>query len=470
MKKAFIITVSILSCAILILTGFLISSQTSLNTTSSNLENLYQRSFYDLVNNVNNMEVEVSKLVVTNDSTSQQQALSKLKQQTSDAQNDLSLLPVNMNVLEKTTRFMNQLNGYCSTLISYKDSKIEGKDFETLQKVHTSLVTIKEELNTIIEKIMNGYRITNNLDDGGETADFSLNFSGLSNDTIEYPALIYDGPFADSVVKREIKGLPTNEITRDIAEKKVTEIFKDNIINLSYLGETNGKFETFDFGLTTQNNRNYVIQITKRGGFLLTLNSNAYNSNYQQLQDNLQNNKENENSTKDNAEVVKSESINNVTTETEKAVNLALDFAKKLELKNMECVWSASSQKICFVNLAPVIDDIVMYPDVIKVKIDLLDNEVIGWEACSYAYNHIEREDLIPQLTEDEARKLVSANLEIDKTRLCVIPLDYVGETLSYEFEGKYNDYTYYLYIDAYTGKQVRVLRIVQTQSGDLVL
>lgn len=491
MKKAFIITVSILSCAILVLSGFLISSTMSLGSTNMKLENLYQRSFYDLVDNVNNMEVEVSKLMVTNDSTSQQKSLSKLKQQSSDAESDLSLLPINMNILEKTTRFMNQFNGYCTTLISYKDGKIEGQDFETLGKVYNSIATIKEELNTIMEKIMNGYKISDNLDNGGESADFSLSFSGLSNDTIEYPALIYDGPFSDSVVKKEIKGLPKTEVTREEAEAKLTELFGNDITNLNYLGDTEGVFETYDFGLNTENGKNYFIQITKRGGFVLTINANASNNNNnsENLQDDLQNensqqnndiqnsNKsltdeeiEDKNATKEESEVVKAESINKVTTETQKAVEEALNFAKKLKLENMKCVWSASSQELCYINLAPVIDDITMYPDLIKVKVDLKNNSVIGWEASPYAYNHIEREDLIPQLTEQEAKNLVSKNLEVDNIKLCVIPLDYVGETLAYEFEGKYNDFTYYLYIDAYTGSQVRVLRIVQTQSGDLVL
>ena len=111
-----------------------------------------------------------------------------------------------------------------------------------------------------------------------------------------------------------------------------------------------------------------------------------------------------------------------------------------------------------------------MYPDLIKAKIDLNDNIVIGWEASSYAFNHVEREDLIAQLSLSEARKLVSNNLTIENERLCVIPLDFKGETLAYEFSGNYQGFKYYLYIDAYTGNQVRVLRIIQTDQGELVM
>lgn len=490
MKRAFIITVSILSCIIIAMTIALFSTNSTLNDTSMNLENLYQRSFYDLVNNVNNMEVEVSKLMVTNDSTSQQKSLAKLKQQSSDAENSLSLLPINENVLEKTTRFMNQFNGYCTSLITYKDGKIEDEDYETLGKIYNSIETIKKELNAIMEKIMKGYKISENVSNNGSKSDFSLNFVGLSNDTIEYPSMIYDGPFSDSTIKRKIKGLEDKEITENDAENLITKIFEDKITNLNYLGETQSNFVTYDFGVNTEDGKNYFIQITKKGGFLLTISSNILNqqnkneystevlkdnnSNNQNIEEVDINKKETENEAEKDVlnkqDVVKVESVNDINKETKTAVFVAEKFAEKLGLKNMRCVWSASSDEIAYINLAPVIDEITMYPDLIKVKVDLKNNMIVGWEATSYAYNHIERDDLIPQLTESEAKKLVSKNLQIDSQKLCVIPLEYVGETLAYEFAGTYNDYNYYLYIDAYTGNQVKVLKVVQTSEGELVL
>jgi len=485
MKKAFIITVSILSCVILVLSLFLYSTNVSLNSTNMNLENLYQRSFYDLVNNVNNMEVEVSKLMVSNDSTSQQKSLSKLKQQSSDAENSLSLLPINENILEKTTRFMNQFNGYCTSLITYKDGKIENEDYETLGNVYNSISNIKIELNKIMEKIMKGYRISDNLNGNDVNSDFSLNFSSLSNDTIEYPSLIYDGPFSDSTLKKSIKGLKSTEISENDAENLITKIFDNKITNLNFLGETNSNFVTFDFGVNTEDGKNYFIQITKQGGFLLTISSNVLNDNLGSVttevvkDDNSSgeieiaeetNVDESSINKTEESTIVKVESINNLTSEIEKAIDTAENFAKKLGLNDMKCVWSAASEEISYINLAPVIDDIIMYPDLIKVKVDLKNNSLVGWEATSYAYNHTERDDLIPQLSEEEARKLVSSNLDINSQKLCVIPLDYVGETLAYEFAGKYNDFNYYLYIDAYNGSQVRILKVVQTDEGELVL
>lgn len=203
MKKAFIITVSILCLVIAGLVVALSLTSTNLTSTSASLESLYQRNFYDLVANVNNMEVEVSKLMVSKDSTSQQKILSNLKQQSSDAEGSLSYLPVSSEVLLETTQFMNKLNGYCTSLITYKQGQISDDDYITLSQIMKSIATIKQELNVVMDKIMSGYRISDNLGgEGIESDDFSTNFSTISSDTIAYPSLIYDGPFSDSVINK----------------------------------------------------------------------------------------------------------------------------------------------------------------------------------------------------------------------------------------------------------------------------
>ena len=468
MKKAFIITVSILSVVIVGLIVALSLTTTNLTSTSASLESIYQRNFYDLVANVNNMEVEVSKLMVSNDSTSQQKILSNLKQQSSDAEGTLSYLPVSSDVLMETTQFMNKLNGYCSSLITYKQGKIEDEDYVALSQVMKSIASIKQELNSVMEKIMMGYRISDNLGGQGvENDNFSANFSSFSNDTIAYPSLIYDGPFSDSLNNKSIKGLVGENISQEQATLKVQEIYGNNA-EISFKNETKGRFETYDYQVKL-NDKTYFVQITKKGGFLLTVSANVT----EQSQSNEQAQSGTDSGSKPSTDVDESIKISQIDAKTsanDRAIDLATKFAKERGLKDMECVWSASSNKTAYVNLAPVIDDIIMYPDLIKVKVDLTDETIVGWEASSYAYNHVEREDLVATLSSTDAKKKVSSNLTIDDQKLCVIPLDFVGETLAYEFSGDYEGYKYYLYIDAYTGDQVRVLRVIQTNEGELVL
>ena len=104
---------------------------------------------------------------------------------------------------------------------------------------------------------MKGYRISDNINSQNINSDFSLNFSSLSNDTIEYPSLIYDGTFSDSTLKKSIKGLKSTEISENDAENLITKIFENKITNLNFLGETNSNFVTYDFGVNTENGKNY---------------------------------------------------------------------------------------------------------------------------------------------------------------------------------------------------------------------
>jgi len=438
MKKAFIITVCCLTAVIVGLSLGLYFNNSALAASNANLENLYQRSFYELVNNVNDIEVDVSKLMVSNDPSSQKKILTSLKQQTTEAQNNLSLLPVDSQTIITTTKFVNELNGYCTSLLKYDTSKIADEEVENIKNIYETVAEIKYELNNITYRLMQGYSIIDNLNGNSELSNFSINFGGLNSDSIEYPSMIYDGPFSESLDKKEIKGLKGDYCSREEAEDLVLSVLGNNVVNCEYIGETNGKFETFDFGVNTSNGTNYFVQVAKKGKFVLNINANA---------------------------VEGEKSIDN-----NEAIKIAEVFAKKLGLENMKQVWSASANNISYINLAPVIDDVIYYPDLIKVKVDLVSKNVIGWEASSYAYNHTERENQVAKITKEEAKSNISSNLEVKETRLCVIPLDYVGEVLAYEFSGTYNNFRYYLYVDANTGSQVRVLRVIQTDQGELLL
>ena len=143
MKKAFIITVTFLSIAVFVLTAMLISSNNALTSANMSLENLYQRSFYELVNNVNDIEVDMSKLMVSNNATSQKKILTSLKQQTTEAQNNLSLLPVDSKTITTTTKFINELNGYCSSLLKYDGEKISNDENENIKTIYDAVAQMR---------------------------------------------------------------------------------------------------------------------------------------------------------------------------------------------------------------------------------------------------------------------------------------------------------------------------------------
>ena len=405
---------------------------------ASNLEGVYQKSLYELIDNVNAIEVEVSKMLVSNDYDSQKKSLTNIKQQSTDAQNCLSYLPISSGIVSSSSKFMNQLSGYATSILNSSQTILNQEQEKTWQEIYDCIANLKYELNKISLKVSQGYSILENIDNNKEIDSFSQNFSGLTNDSIEYPSMIYDGPFSDGVLNQEIKGLGNELATQESAKEYLTQILKTfEVSEITYQGKTTGKFTTFNF-IIRSNNITYYAQVTEQGKFLINLSGYV-----------------------GEGDIVYSE---------ESAIKTAESFANTLSLKNMKCVWKATSDNITYVNLAPVINGVIYYPDLIKVKIDRTNGNIMGWEATNYAYNHTERKLQTFEKTESEVLSNISSKISVNSLKKCLIPLEYGGESFAYEVCGKYNNFTYYIYIDATTGKQIKVMRVIQTTDGDLLL
>ena len=122
-------------------------------------------------------------------------------------------------------------------------------------------------------------------------------------------------------------------------------------------------------------------------------------------------------------------------------------------------------QGVAVISFAATQGETLLYPDLIKVQCRLDTAQVVGWEARNYLMNHTNRGLLTPQLTREEARTRVSERLKTNAARLCLIPTD-AGEKLCYEFQGEYGGHTYLAYINADTGRQEELLKVVEGASG----
>lgn len=415
---------------------FLDSSKTGVY--AGTLENMYQRCVFELLDNVSNIDDNLTKAIVANDVDGEMRYLKLVSDECKYAQNNFSLLPITMNTVDSGVKFINQVDGFTTSLVK-KNEKLTSEELNKLKEIDGVIASLKGILMEVTDEVLNGKTIMsgNVLNDEGLT-EFSLSFEEINSEDISYPTMIFDGPFSDSLYNKVPKGLPESEITKEEAEEKLSGYLVDyNIEKIKFVGQTKGNFETYDFNVTTADYELYA-QLTKKGGFLLTL------SGYTEY----------------------GEQINY---EEKMCEKIAKDFSLLAKIQNMEVVWTESSKGICYVNLAPKIDNIIYYPDLIKVKVDMVSGKVIGYEAQNYAYNHTERKDLVATFDGVKAREMINSKMTVQSQRLAIIPLDYGGEALCYEFMGEYEDRVYFIYINAKTGIEERVLKVVGTSEGELI-
>ncbi len=415
-------------------------TQSQANSYGLQIENIYKKNYYELVDNANNADMKISKLLASKDDNYQAKMLTEIAQASYDMQNNVAALPLTGENIMESVKFINQMSGYTQTLEEKlaKGGSLSESDLKTLNEMHESLTEMKRYLNRMSQKMLDGYSIleaSNRMN--GDYDEFSLDFAQIKTDDTDYPSMIYDGPFSDSVVNAKVKGLSGNEIPKEQAYEKVDKLFK-NTANLKYDNQTDGKFATYNFTLSNSDDQKLFVQVTKIGGHVLTVSGNL-------------------DSDQRNIDMAKAEKI-------------ALDFAKANGVENASIVWKQELKSQAYFNITPKQGDVVLYPDLVKVKVDLEHGDVIGYDAISYFTNHTNRDIKQGGIGVDLARERVDKSFNIVGQRLVLAPLDFNREVLCYEFEAERNGATYYIYLNAQTGLEENILKVVETDDGSKLM
>ena len=154
----------------------------------------------------------------------------------------------------------------------------------------------------------------------------------------------------------------------------------------------------------------------------------------------------------------------------EEAGNKAKEFLDAKGFTNMKETYYLKQEGIVTINYAYMQDNVIMYPDLIKVKIALDNGEVLGIETTGYLNNHTTRDINNIKITEEEAKKDLNKNLEIISGGMAVIPTEWKSEILCYEFKGKVEDKEFLVYINAENGREEDILIITNTPNGTLAM
>ena len=405
------------------------------------LENLYHRSFYELNDDLNNLEVKLSKLMVASGGVEVIRYLNDVTRQTDTASVSLATLPASESTLLKLTKFVNQTGDFCNSLVSKvaEGGALSAEDLQTIEELYDISLTLSNEVGAMTEKINQGYLFTSHHENTlGTDPYLDENFSAIEDAETEYPSMIYDGPFSDALENIEPKGLPAEEVDRAAAEQNL----RDQLaflgeLTVEYQKETDGLLATFDFQVTDAEGRSFFVQMTKRGGKVL-------------LMDNMR-------------------KLDESRFSPEECVEKAEAFARSLGFESLEGVWVSDYYGYAYVNLAPVENGVVYYPDLVKVIVARDTGEILGFEAKTYYTNHTARTLEEPKLTRLAARQTVFDSLDIESEKLTLIPLTGQTEVLCYEFYGTYRGLKYFVYVDASTGEEVNILRVIDSEQGSLV-
>lgn len=409
----------------------------------------YNKNMYEMVGYVNNLEVELAKLQVTTTPNLTAQTLADIWRQSNLAKVELSSIPVDQNSMGNASKFLTQLSDFSYTLMkqTISDQSISDDQYKQISTLYTQSKQLSDVSNDIYNDLNEGRLKWDELQQvGNEKLDTSVesqavsNVGNISKAFQQYEGLIYDGAFSDHIMTIKPKYLPEAQVSEQDAQNKIKDIYgSDNIEYIKYLGDSQGQLDLYNYEVKLKNKTNtYSIDITKQGGKLYLMISDR---------------------------AVQTESIS-----MDKAKQNGLDFLKKLGITDVKETYYLKYDNMVTINYAAVQNGVVLYPDLIKVKVALDDGEICSAELEGYIYNHVKRDDITPKITMEQAKNVLNKNIQISSQDLAIIPTDSKQEVLVYEFKGKIDQRDFIIYINAKTGQEEKVLLIIDTPGGTLTM
>ena len=419
----------------------------ALNVSQTELEYSYRRALGDLTDYVTEMRSVLQKAPYVNTAVMQNAVSAQLLEQSGGAKGAMAVLPFPQEKTEKISEFLSQTGSYAMSLSrrSAAGGQQEDSDLEILTVLERyagllseALQNAQARLSTEQLSIGSMKRLLNNV----ETPALSLDddFDEVAEAFSQFPALLYDGPFSDHIRQKEPLALQGK---REISEKEAAEIAADFLScspeELSSQGEGGSQLPVFSF--TAEDSH---VAVTKMGGEI------AY--------------------------FKKSGEVTESSLDYTDALLAASKLLKEMGIPDFRETWYLLNDNLCTINFAGTArfaeDDskeIICYPDLIKVVIELHEGGMVEYDAMGYLMNHRERELSLPALSEEEAAGSISPRLTVESANLAVIPTPGQEEVLCWEFRCTADTgRTYLVYIDGETGLEEQLYLLQKDDHGVL--
>ncbi|HOV80930.1 MAG TPA: germination protein YpeB [Bacillota bacterium] len=417
------------------------------------LNNKYQRSFFDMASQVQNIEVLLSKSLVAADPRLDMAFLTDIRQQAAFAQSNLGQLPLDDALAGRTAKFLTQIGDFADSLareLSQGES-IDGKHWDTLNSLYQQSVELNRELQGIQYRVaQNSFyfgelvrQVRKNLQENPDNLAHT-DFQALDKKMQRYPALIYDGPFSDHLERSEPRALsgqaeigPEEAKDRALAfiEKRPGLNYRANVTDARNSRIPSYRVEVFP---AEQDSDRTVLDISKQGGKVVWM--------------------------------LNVRPRGDPAVDMEQARQKAVRFLSDRGFGEMQSTYHVRRGNTVTFNFAAVQNGVTIYSDLVKATVALDNGEVIGAETSGYLMFHRRRDLPKASVSMERARSAINPRMEVTGGKLTLIPVRPDDEKLAYEFQGKLGGENYLIYVNAENGREENILKLIDTAGGTLTM
>lgn len=442
---------SYLMAVFVLLTGMWAKNYQEAASYRWHLQTSYQHAFSELTTAMSELDTALQKGMYATSPCMVSALCTQIYGKAMTAQQALGELPYSNVELEQTAAFIAKAGDYALALsrISTLNGGLSAEEQQGLVSLASASGQLSQTLQNLQSQI---YQDGLNLEDVGEakarlsqiTEDGKEELAGSTFQTMEadfpeLPSLIYDGPFSEHLTGRSplaLEGL--SYVDQNQAALAAGEFLELPPGNFTLVSAGEGSLPTWGFSAQCDDGELY-LEVSQTGGKIVSLFCSG--------------------------------PIPKTVLTKEQGVAAAKDFLARRGYPDMKDTYWVTDENKITINFAPVVDDVMIYPDLIRVAVALDDGNVVGFEANGFLSNHRQRQLPAPLVSAEAAGEKVSKSLSVLSCQLALIPTAGEYEVLCYEFKCEAENGQHVLvYVNTQTGEQEKILLLLEDETGTLVI
>lgn len=421
-----------------------------------------QRDFYNLLNQVEQSEVSLGKALVSSSRAQQAALLTQASNQAAGAQSSLSQLPTPGINLVGTRKFLAQTADYCQYLAQRvaRGQSLSQEEIQNLSRLRQEMGKLAVDLHNIegqvaartirwssfyslhmppLPRTMAWLKVR----PVQATPHPLEGFVNTDRHLQTLPSLNYDGPFSDHLEKAKPLGLAAHPVDQPTAEKNALKFANDasgTTYRIASVNPVNGRIPCFGISLADEKRpgRQARIDVSRQGGHIISF--------------------------------LNPRPVDAPTIDVKAAQERATAFLKAQGFPDMLPTYTISQGHAQLFTFVAREQDVLLYPDQVKVKVALDNGEIVGFDATPFFMAHHKRDLPVPQVSAKEITAKLKPHLKVEGIRLTLIPTGGGREVLTYEVSTKLDTERYLLYFNALTGEEEKIMKIIDLPGGQLTM
>ena len=395
----------------------------------------HRESLSQLLTSLDQLDTSLQKAAYLPEGAMRQTLAADIWKESQLASAALAALPLEEHPLEQVESYISKVGDYAYYLLrtSLYDRAAQ-EEWDTLCALREQASGILNAVHTLKEQVDTGSAAFRSLTASVSSEDaVSTSLSAVNDEFPEYPSLIYDGPYSDHVSQRTPKAVAEmSNLSSEDALKKAGELLSIEPSLLELLYQSDGQIPCYGIRCNDA-----VLTLTVQGGLPLSYTRQPAGGE--------------------------------AAISVEQALSKAADFLEQMGYPSLQHSYYQLYENTLTINFHSMQQDVLCYPDLIKVGVSLADGSIVHMDASGYLMNHTARTLPEAQFSETDAAAAVPNTLRLQQVNRCLIPTTGHHETACWELVCETETDTHILlYLNDQTGQTENLLLLIESENGTL--